>query len=943
MTVSKHDIPPVVPSAKLPRHNALEAHAQDCFELLVKGSSYRILDRINEILGVLHLDSTQSIEQRAENLELFITELSRAIRGAELGSTITPFLERVQLELDLPSPQVDDGEREPLELIARRVMDNQLIVGLPDRMYEVLLPVIEALISVRGFIHGFLEPDELDELAQQKALTELREEIQGQRAMVDRRIKVGVAGLLSEVERCLATWRERRKLPPSEKRKSLQRAQGAAEKTAENYERAMVGTFGALEAEVEIWRTEVQVRSMVEGQVLAPAQRVKEDLVQNLDLLMRSLRASHQRIQNALEGDDLSPVADSIKAQRDTIQQKVTRSTLPLIREMLQEVSGTYVVESLRLDLQRIANNLPERIELLSRWEIDALRDGVLPDHLASRAVRAPGISILGTTLPLKVALARDRVKGLLTEMHDQVQKVEGVAVFNLDTALKELNANENEEEIKIALEELAGGALERAEEMLAPLLDHICDISDEAIHGLKSDLDRNLKNLQFSVVGAAGESAEEKPADRFFDGIRESLKKSVDALQIALSSSVQWVWQKTRRAAIWIQRTLGGKKSTALPAGVADPEKTGRARESSLPRSYRVLFSSDPVPSRDLLIGRDEALAKISTALVRIHSGNPASLAVVGVPGSGRSSLVRLARNTVLDGISTHLISLEHGTTELELTEALGRRLGVHGVTQLADLIAPLERRTNTCVVILDDLGHLFRRKPGGMKTLENLRLLISSTSTRVLWIATISEPLWRFLMQMGRIPQAFVDVVLVEPLSVSETASVIASRHALSGYNLSFANIPLRRRLEGLVSAGVLEERPEFKSVAKTLRKFSEGNPGLAVLIWRRSLELSSEGHLRVDVPEKPMVMPIVEEDLDSHATLTTILLEGSITAETHAEVFGWDLEKSKRVLLGLQQRGWIVRISASASRTMPRYRLIRSVRVPLYNFLQERGMLP
>jgi hypothetical protein len=295
------------------------------------------------------------------------------------------------------------------------------------------------------------------------------------------------------------------------------------------------------------------------------------------------------------------------------------------------------------------------------------------------------------------------------------------------------------------------------------------------------------------------------------------------------------------------------------------------------------------------------------------------------------------------LDSVSTHLISLEHGTTEAALSEALGRRLGVHGVTKLTDLVAPLERRTSKCVVILDDLDHLFQRKPGGMKTLENLRLLISSTSTQILWIATISEPLWRFLMQMGRIPQAFVDVVQLEALSVQEIASVIATRHALSGYSLSFANIPLRRRLEGLVSAGLLQDRPEFKSVAKTLRKFSEGNPDLAVLIWRRSLELSSEGHLRVDVPEKPMVMPIVDEDLDSHATLTTLLLEGSITAQTHSEVFGWDLEKSKRVLLGLQQRGWIQPLIASENLDLPRYRLLRSVRVPLYNFLQNRGLLP
>ena len=194
MTISKQDLPDAPAPAQSPSQNALETHAMDCFEQLVKGSAHKLLVRLDDLLDVINLDNDQSIEQRAENIELFISELSRSIRAASLDSTINSFLERVQLDLELHVPMGENGEKEPLELIARRVMDSQLVVGLPDRVFEILLPVTNALISIRGFVHNLLSSEELDELAHKKALTDLREEFQLHRTMVDRRIQVSVSG-----------------------------------------------------------------------------------------------------------------------------------------------------------------------------------------------------------------------------------------------------------------------------------------------------------------------------------------------------------------------------------------------------------------------------------------------------------------------------------------------------------------------------------------------------------------------------------------------------------------------------------------------------------------------------------------------------------------------------------------------------------------------------
>ena len=109
------------------------------------------------------------------------------------------------------------------------------------------------------------------------------------------------------------------------------------------------------------------------------------------------------------------------------------------------------------------------------------------------------------------------------------------------------------------------------------------------------------------------------------------------------------------------------------------------------------------------------------------------------------------------------------------------------------------------------------------------------------------------------------------------------------------------------------------------------------------QRALEETGEGHLRVGIPEKPVVRPLVQEDLDALATLSTILLQKNLHAVDHAEVFGWDLDKSERMLLVLQQRGWIEPVPISDPKIGHGYRMVPALRNLVYGLLRDLGLLP
>ena len=195
---------------------------------------------------------------------------------------------------------------------------------------------------------------------------------------------------------------------------------------------------------------------------------------------------------------------------------------------------------------------------------------------------------------------------------------------------------------------------------------------------------------------------------------------------------------------------------------------------------------------------------------------------------------------------------------------------------------------------------------------------------------------------MCIGRIPQAFNEIIHLKPLNAEEVESLILARHQLSGYRLEYAPMKVRDRLGTFLRRRGRGRSLEHHLVFRRLWHVCGGIPELAILSWQRSLEETGDGRLRVGVPEKPVVMPIVEEDLDALATLATILLQKVLHAVDHSRVFGWDLDKSERMLLVLQQRGWIESVPISDSRIAHGYRMVPALRTLVYGALRDLGLL-
>ena len=911
-----------------------------------------MLVRVAEALESSPLDEKAQLPEQLVRLEGYISEIDRGIRGASYSEALDQLIHELQdtssvaetALIRVPDNHAATAELKrtehdvPLKSIVTNLVGMLFLVPVEDRLDEALAPPMGALTRVRGFIVACLDDSDREtDLESLRAQTAA--DIRKQLEILEQRLKVWVKGFQAELESHAILWTTKRRLPTKVRRRLISSARDRAQHRAEGYQRAFRGLLGALGADLELRRVEAQMMELVMAPVLNPAERIGSELANSMEVFHKNLKAAQDRLHRAAEKEDVAHVLESLSAQREQLRVRLREQVEPLLSALAEDSMGRGGAEALRHRLRDLALSLPERIYLLTPQALDELPGGDLPEFMPPVLVRAPARAILVSGVPWEVARARQKVVKLLSAARSRVEQVDRMIDFNLAPERLNVGDDQSPESIGLILE-VSTGTLARASELVSDFPEELRAGANSISAEMLTSLGDAVADLRRNVLGTLEASGRRRThyLGRFREGIkhvglrfRASLARAADFLTRILGSPVRFLFRKREESG-----------TDHLPSGVANPEQEGKAKEASLPHAYRMLFSSEPVPSPELLVGRGQSLARIAAALRRVSAGHPASVAVVGPPGSGRSSLVRVARDSVLSDIPSYVFPLEPGMDERSLARALGQRLGVRNPESLVQLESALSARTEPVAVIIDDVSALFCRAPSGMRTLVSLGRLITATSDKVLWIVTIVDPLWRYLMCIGRIPQSFNEIIHLKPLGPKEIEELIVARHDLSGYRLEYAPISFRARI------GAFFQRPgrgrsyEHHLVFRRLAQVSGGIPELAILSWQRALEETGDGRLRVGEPWKPVVMPIVQEDLDALATLATILLQKVLHSVDHSRVFGWDLDKSERMLLILQQRGWIESVPISDPRIDHGYRVVPALRMLVYGALRDLGLL-
>lgn len=286
--------------------------------------------------------------------------------------------------------------------------------------------------------------------------------------------------------------------------------------------------------------------------------------------------------------------------------------------------------------------------------------------------------------------------------------------------------------------------------------------------------------------------------------------------------------------------------------AHVAPADLEGLSLEEAsaeLPEQFAQAFDLAALceAARDLESGR-EAATEVEKLVRRFLRGRRAALAVTGLRGTGRSSLLKRVADVAGEGegIGLSRLRFESIQTKREtFFEWAALALGLEGqrsVEGLAKALGEGPRR----VVIVERAHNLYMRKIGGFEALRAALALVAATLDRVMWVFEVDHYAWDYLDAISPLRDYF-DFVAEAPLLTQAELKEVFERQ-LSELEETFPTRFLAPK-----------DLPELEREAwrgegfwQRLHELSSGNLEAAGILFCRSTRWSAQ-------LKKAMVLPL------------------------------------------------------------------------------------
>lgn len=302
-------------------------------------------------------------------------------------------------------------------------------------------------------------------------------------------------------------------------------------------------------------------------------------------------------------------------------------------------------------------------------------------------------------------------------------------------------------------------------------------------------------------------------------------------------------------------------------------------------------------------LTGFQEEIENIQAAIADFESGKKLNIAIIAEPFAGRTAVAN----------------------EIEKTNS-------QKVTRL-NLLCPVKNRSEIAlpgqskrIVIIDDCQFLYTRRIGGFDVLEDF--LKSAASSSNLFITTWNLYSWKYLNEVLDIGRYFpVQIALPKftagdikecilsmyekdeikfagDVESEKPAMVRAAKHPVTIKPFGIINIPfLKINYSAIKFRFKKEEKVAIEDIIfEKIRDISNGNPGVAKVLWQGSLEYP------IIKPGKIKEFSFdIELDYDESFILSVILSMGTIKKEGLAEIAGREYRIDK-MLFRLAKSGLI-----------------------------------
>ena len=333
------------------------------------------------------------------------------------------------------------------------------------------------------------------------------------------------------------------------------------------------------------------------------------------------------------------------------------------------------------------------------------------------------------------------------------------------------------------------------------------------------------------------------------------------------------------------------------------------KAKFIKLPFIYQRLFSTEPLDDQRFFVGRDSQFNKIKTAFDRFKIGQPASVAVMGEKGNGKTSLINFAIQDIFAGHKIHVIDFQRSVyNEQDLKQYFTESFGLGNDITFESLIEELLKTEDKHIIILENLHNIFLRSIDGFTAIERLLLMMSSLQKKYFWLITSGLYGWEYLNKIINISSYFHHTIGLTELSVENIQQLIEMRHKASGYGLNFLTSTKFDRNRTYRKLKSDDEKQRFLSdyFFKNLAEDSNGNIKVVMQLWLSAIDKVEEEDIYIDTEFNLDHRIIFNLTNDENFTLAAFIQHEYLTIKEHAKIFHQSEETSKLMINRLYKKG-------------------------------------
>lgn len=597
---------------------------------------------------------------------------------------------------------------------------------------------------------------------------------------------------------------------------------------------------------------------------------------------------------------------------RYLINKEIGKKLIPSITEKLGSKNMTGLISKLE-------NDIEESLGILSESHV------IVKAENYQRPLKSSELDTISVTdltsfemLPrLKNALnnTRNTLFAGLAEINEQIQDLDNIAVFALETAISNIEnqQSENVESLKIAMDGIERATMKTGQvgegisklyhKSYGDILGSILEFCDK----LKGYTDNeNILDLKVRIVKSIAIERSKSLRREIADRILLTFKQIWQQLTTMTVSSRDWIL-RSRKLFLLTAPT------PVLSREVSDFLAYSNKKIEGLPVLYKNLYKIHPVKDTSLFVGREQELERLNKAYNNWLEGNYAATVLIGEKWGGSTSLISNFIATAPLKFSLKRIILNDRILDGEtMIHAISKEIGAGEILDLDDLIHYLNGLPSKKIIILEDIQKLFLRKVNGFRSLMMLFKLINYTNRNIFWLASCTVYAWNYLKNAISIHDYFSHIIEMKKLSEQEIIEIIKRRNRISGLNIIFEPDPNNKNIRKKMKALSEEEQQTVlqKIYFDDLSDFSESNISLALIFWLLSTREISESSLLIGAFEKPDLSFIKVIGMDRVMTLLALILHDGLNEKEIADVNNITLEQSRMTILMLLEDGVIYR---------------------------------